>query len=267
MSATLQNVLELSFFVKRALMGALPMADEAERLNYLQALAAEPFTREKMLAYLAGDLTLEALDDKLRKLRRDVMLSIVARDVMELADYNEVVSTMSDLAEIAVSRVVREHALALSKRFGTPCSYEGVAQDFLVFGMGKLGGRELNVSSDIDLVFVGVIRLRGISPRTARHRHRRKRTHQQHCDFTNLCFSSFYCSDGSLFWKNARTSRALFLRILRVPSGIRRIENYSSAHSCRSRTFPLRRRGCVCRAAPEEPRPGLSPAGRCGLFP
>ncbi len=154
MSATLQNVLELSFFVKRALMGALPMADEAERLNYLQALAAEPFTREKMLAYLAGDLTLEALDDKLRKLRRDVMLSIVARDVMELADYNEVVSTMSDLAEIAVSRVVREHALALSKRFGTPCSYEGVAQDFLVFGMGKLGGRELNVSSDIDLVFV-----------------------------------------------------------------------------------------------------------------
>lgn len=154
MSVTVEKVLELSFFVKRALMGALPMGDDAARLDYLKELAQAPYTRDKMLAYLAGSLTLEELDDKLRKLRRDVMLSIVCRNVTGKADYYEVVDTMSNLAEVAVTRVVREHALALSKRYGTPCSYEGVAQDFLVFGMGKLGGRELNVSSDIDLIFV-----------------------------------------------------------------------------------------------------------------
>lgn len=145
---------EYSFFVKRALMSAMPMASDAERLAWLSHLAQEPYSREKMKAHLQGCDEAESLSDRLRLLRREVLLTLLARDVTGVADYFEVVRTMTDLAEEAVSRTVRVHALALSERYGVPTSESGVAQDFLVVGMGKLGGEELNVSSDIDLIFV-----------------------------------------------------------------------------------------------------------------
>lgn len=143
-----------SFFVKRALMGAKPMADDSERLSWLSELAAGPYTRDKMRAFLQGAEDSETLCERLRLLRREVLLTVLSRDATGAADYFEVVRTMTDLAEEAVSRMVRVQAKALSERFGVPCSESGVPQDLLVVGMGKLGGEELNVSSDIDLIFV-----------------------------------------------------------------------------------------------------------------
>ena len=58
----------------------------------------------------------------------------MARDLSGRAGLDEVCGAMTDLAEVAVSKALDE--------------------DLVVVGMGKLGGRELNVSSDIDLVFL-----------------------------------------------------------------------------------------------------------------
>ncbi len=135
-------------------MSAMPGADDQSRLSWLSTLAKQPYSRDQMKAYLQGADDAQALSERLRFLRREVLLTLLTRDATGAADYFEVVRTMTDLAEEAVSRTVRVHALALAKRFGVPSSAEGVAQDFLVVGMGKLGGKELNVSSDIDLVFV-----------------------------------------------------------------------------------------------------------------
>lgn len=151
---SIQELPQYSFFVKRALMSAMPLADEEQRLQWLTALASEPYTLEKMKCFLQGIKDTEKLADSLRLLRREVLLTLIARDATGLAQYEEVVKTMTDLAQLAVSQTVRVHALALSERFGIPTSESGVPQDFLVVGMGKLGGQELNVSSDIDLVFV-----------------------------------------------------------------------------------------------------------------
>ena len=151
---TLQVLSDYSFFVKRALMSARPMSNDNERLEWLESLADQPYSREKMKAFLQGADDAEILAERMRLLRREVLLTLVARDVTGQADYFEVVRTMTDLAEETVSRTVRVHAKALSLRYGVPTSDSGVAQDFLVVGMGKLGGEELNVSSDIDLVFV-----------------------------------------------------------------------------------------------------------------
>ena len=151
---SIQELPQYSFFVKRALMSAMPLADEEQRLQWLADLASEPYTLEKMKCFLQGIKDTEKLADSLRLLRREVLLSLIARDATGLAQYEEVVKTMTDLAQLAVSQTVRVHALALSERFGIPTSESGVPQDFLVVGMGKLGGQELNVSSDIDLVFV-----------------------------------------------------------------------------------------------------------------
>lgn len=151
---SIQELPQYSFFVKRALMSAMPLADEEQRLQWLADLASEPYTLEKMKCFLQGIKDTEKLADSLRLLRREVLLTLIARDATGLAQYEEVVKTMTDLAQLAVSQTVHVHALALSERFGIPTSESGVPQDFLVVGMGKLGGQELNVSSDIDLVFV-----------------------------------------------------------------------------------------------------------------
>ena len=150
---SIDQVSQHSFFVKRSLMAAKPMADDPERLALLAELASAPYTRDRMERFL-GESSLENLDDRLRLLRREVMLTLIARDTTGVAGYDEVVATMSDLAEVALQRVVAEHARELARRYGVPMSPLGVPQDLMVVGMGKLGGRELNVSSDIDLIFV-----------------------------------------------------------------------------------------------------------------
>ncbi|HVE89704.1 MAG TPA: bifunctional [glutamate--ammonia ligase]-adenylyl-L-tyrosine phosphorylase/[glutamate--ammonia-ligase] adenylyltransferase, partial [Burkholderiaceae bacterium] len=90
----------------------------------------------------------------LRRLRRRVMLTLIARDSTGRAELSEVVSTMTALAELALQAAVAAAARELAAVHGVPIGADGVPQDLLVVGMGKLGGGELNVSSDIDLIFV-----------------------------------------------------------------------------------------------------------------
>lgn len=91
----------------------------------------------------------------MRRLRNLIVAVLIERDLTGRADMNEVVTVISDLAEF----VLQTHATALTAeliaRYGIPVGAEsGKRQDLIVLGMGKLGGRELNVSSDIDLIFV-----------------------------------------------------------------------------------------------------------------
>lgn len=133
--------------VMAQMRGITPEEVLAERL-------AAPMTREAMHARLAAVTDAEELDRVMRLLRRDTMVTVAGRDITGACDFAEVVATMTALAEETVSAAVRVHARALAARFGVPVSEEGVVQDLLVVGMGKLGGEELNASSDIDLVFV-----------------------------------------------------------------------------------------------------------------
>jgi glutamate-ammonia-ligase adenylyltransferase len=127
----------------------------------LELDAGEAFTREAMQAALQDFETLDDAAAKrvLRELRHRVLLRAMARDLMsdscaERATLEEVCASMSDLAEIAIGAAlawaVRRHA----PRLGCCRDAAGRVQELVVIGMGKLGGRELNVSSDIDLVFV-----------------------------------------------------------------------------------------------------------------
>lgn len=115
-----------------------------------------PFTRDEMLNALGGpgadgDARLKR---SLRQLRNRVLLRVMARDLSGRAALDEVCATMSDLAEVALRAALDSAERRLRAEFGTPRSSAGRAQSLVAVGMGKLGGRELNVSSDIDLVFV-----------------------------------------------------------------------------------------------------------------
>lgn len=104
-----------------------------------------------MLASCEND---KDLDRQLRLYRRRMMMRIVWRDFNRLADWNETTNDMSYLAEVVVQQAIAFHYAQLSQSWGTPTGkHSGEAQQLLVLGMGKLGGFELNVSSDIDLIF------------------------------------------------------------------------------------------------------------------
>jgi glutamate-ammonia-ligase adenylyltransferase len=96
-----------------------------------------------------------ALALMLRKLRQRVFLGTLLRDLTGRADLLEVCAAMTRLAEVAIWQTVAAHHRWLAETHGNPIGAEsGAAQKLIVVGMGKLGGGELNASSDIDLVFV-----------------------------------------------------------------------------------------------------------------
>ena len=120
----------------------------------LQAALRAGWTAADMNRFLAEAISDEiALDTQLRELRQRVLLRLIARDLAGLAPLGEVVQGMSDLAEAALQTAHRFHRAQLAAEHGEPRA-EQHRLDLLIVGMGKLGGRELNVSSDIDLIFV-----------------------------------------------------------------------------------------------------------------
>ncbi len=94
-----------------------------------------------------------SLKSALRRVRRREMLRIAWRDLAGWAELDEVMAELSAFAgaclEAALSRLFAWSAV----RHGHPLAPDGSAASLVVLGMGKLGGEELNFSSDIDLVF------------------------------------------------------------------------------------------------------------------
>ena len=94
------------------------------------------------------------LDACLRRERNRAMIRIIWRDLNRLATMGEVTAELSRFADQSIQLAAEYHYRALEKIYGTPIGKEsGTAQPFMVLGMGKLGAGELNISSDIDLIF------------------------------------------------------------------------------------------------------------------
>ncbi|MDR2015572.1 MAG: bifunctional [glutamate--ammonia ligase]-adenylyl-L-tyrosine phosphorylase/[glutamate--ammonia-ligase] adenylyltransferase [Azoarcus sp.] len=115
----------------------------------------QPFSKDDMCGLIArfGDDEAQ-LRSALRQLRVRTLCHLLVRDLAGMADLAEVTETMTVFAEVAVRHAHDVLRASLLKRYGTPRSASGEEQEMLVIGMGKLGGRELNVSSDIDLIFL-----------------------------------------------------------------------------------------------------------------
>jgi glutamate-ammonia-ligase adenylyltransferase len=90
----------------------------------------------------------------LRRTRQIEMARVAWRDVAALADLEATLADVSLLAECLIGAALDYAAESLEPRFGRPRDADGNPLPLLVLGMGKLGGRELNFSSDVDLVFL-----------------------------------------------------------------------------------------------------------------
>jgi glutamate-ammonia-ligase adenylyltransferase len=135
----------------RHLLAAHPQLAEAVAGQLDQA-----FAREAMQTFLAEPPCADeaALHQRLRQLRQRVWWVATARDLAGSADLAEVTATYSTLAEVCLAAALDFHHAALAARHGEPRDEHGQPQQMVVVGMGKLGGGELNVSSDIDLIYL-----------------------------------------------------------------------------------------------------------------
>lgn len=107
----------------------------------LQLPAAEQFADES------------ELDRTLRQLRNRVTAECIWRDFSGDWDLPRVCARLTALAELCIQTALAWHQRQLIQRHGVPRDREGNPQSMIVLGMGKLGARELNLSSDIDLIF------------------------------------------------------------------------------------------------------------------
>ena len=145
-----QPALTHSFYL-RQLLDTHP--DVARWLNEHWRHAIDTATMQAFLD-AAHPTDEESLRCALRQLRQRVMAALVVRDISGQAPLSEVVETMSTLADLTTNVALDALHRQLAATFGEPLDKHGQPQRLLVIGMGKLGGRELNVSSDVDYIFI-----------------------------------------------------------------------------------------------------------------
>ncbi|TWI65501.1 glutamate-ammonia-ligase adenylyltransferase [Pseudoduganella lurida] len=145
-------------------------ATAADSRFYQRWLAAAPDRQAKSDALcgqrldtvdLAALLHIEREDGTLplgrgmRRLRNLLVTSLIRRDLEGKADLNEVVTAVTRLADFAIRTHLAEADAEMRAAHGVPTGADsGLEQQLMVLAMGKQGGFELNVSSDIDLIFV-----------------------------------------------------------------------------------------------------------------
>ncbi|MDV7104538.1 bifunctional [glutamate--ammonia ligase]-adenylyl-L-tyrosine phosphorylase/[glutamate--ammonia-ligase] adenylyltransferase [Vibrio sp. TH_r3] len=151
MRENLKRVVILSQFVCESL------GQDVELIQLLPQMLTEESRAELYRERLAA--LLEHCPDEtsglrvLRQFRRREMVYIAWRDFSNSWQLDESLNHISMLAEAMIFETYRWQYDLCCKEWGTPCNQAGETQPMLIIGMGKLGGGELNFSSDIDLIF------------------------------------------------------------------------------------------------------------------
>jgi len=139
-----------SRFYQRWIAAAPGREERVEQLSRL-SLACPDFG-----ALLASELAAGIpLPRAMRRLRNLLLATLIRRELEGLSSLDEVVSAMTGLADFAIRTHLADLMAELVAAHGMPIGAEsGRPQEMMVLAMGKQGGGELNVSSDIDLIFV-----------------------------------------------------------------------------------------------------------------
>ncbi len=147
-------------------VSALPLTHLSDHSRFVQRVrrryaadlgllpAGAPVRAHIAQAYEALRARGENVADALRATRQLVMERLVVLDCDQRAPLAVVTTAVTELAEFALDIACREACMELDAAHGAPLGPDGQRSQLWVVGMGKLGARELNVSSDIDLIYL-----------------------------------------------------------------------------------------------------------------
>ena len=130
-----------------ALLAELAAGGELQQMNGASRVAA------RLASVLLETADVDDLSGRLRRFRRRELVRIAWRDIVGLADLTETTVDLSALAEACLDQTLAWLHPRLCVELGEPHSEAGHPQRLVVLALGKLGARELNFSSDIDLIF------------------------------------------------------------------------------------------------------------------
>ena len=138
------------FLSEAVLHNPEPLLQVAASRSFASLLTLENY-RERLYAFLGTGIP-SAVD--FARFRRRQLLRILLRDVLQAATLANVTEELSNLADAILDVAYRRIRAELVARHGEPRLEDGSLCGFSVISLGKLGGKELNYSSDIDLMFV-----------------------------------------------------------------------------------------------------------------
>ncbi|MCB1673904.1 MAG: hypothetical protein KDI00_04485, partial [Pseudomonadales bacterium] len=122
--------------------------------SLLDQALTRPFFHQQIQQLLPLTLSDFTWMQKIRQYRQQMMLRWIYRDVNQSSTLAELTDELSEFAEASVDAAIAYAEQALIARYGQPIGEDsGQVQKMIVIGMGKLGAQELNLSSDIDLIF------------------------------------------------------------------------------------------------------------------
>ena len=154
----LANVIAGSDFVVKQLIAKSNLLQSLLDAGVLSRPYQEGEYAEKIALLLSEIENEKSLEVALRRFRQQEMVRLIWRDLNKLSSTQETIAELSDFADACIDESLKKLYHWLTLRFGVPYSraQEGIEpeqQHMVVLGMGKLGAKELNLSSDIDLMF------------------------------------------------------------------------------------------------------------------
>jgi len=109
--------------------------------------------QQRVSAALTGTTDDASWMQAMRLLRQRLMFRWIWRDANRLTDVVQLTRELSDFADLSIQAAVAYARVALVEKYGQPIGVDGKVQELIVIAMGKHGAQELNLSSDIDLIF------------------------------------------------------------------------------------------------------------------
>ena len=135
------------------------LVNDSESYDLLRMTEGQPVPREALVAEFAGEIAALGDDDQavmaaLRRFKRRETLRICYGDIIRGQSIDTITRQISHLADAIVEAAVLAARTRLAGKRMAPVTPSGASARFVVLALGKLGGVELNYSSDIDLVFI-----------------------------------------------------------------------------------------------------------------
>jgi len=153
LAAEFQDVLGFSDFIVNFCNKNPEILDGLIKSNDLYSTYTKNTYHDRLTKKLQSVPDEKALRPFLRLFRGREMVRIALRDLSGKADLTETMSDLSFLADTVIDKAFSFLYQKHIEKLGVPVSAEGKKQNVVVLGLGKLGARELNFSSDVDLVF------------------------------------------------------------------------------------------------------------------
>lgn len=151
--SNLERLVAASDFMFEQLLRQPHLLPKLIAANLLHQPLSTGSLRQSLATTLEGCNDETQLAQALRQFRQMHQVRIIWRDLTYQADLTETCRDLSDLADNCIDLTYQWLYTRFCAQYGIPRNIQGQAQHLVVLGMGKLGAYELNLSSDIDLIF------------------------------------------------------------------------------------------------------------------